>query len=202
MNAPERPAAAADRSAHLAGLLARVALADQRAFAELYRQTAAHLYAVAVRIVRDGAIAEEILQEAFVSVWHYAATYDTAKSQPLTWLTSIVRNRCLDQRRRHELDTVTLAPADDDDAPAWDIPSEGPTPVELLLSGADARSVRDCVEALDAGPRQAIALAFFQGLSHAELAAHLREPLGTVKSWIRRGLERLRRCLDAAGVGG
>jgi len=202
MNAPARPAAAADRSAHLAGLLARVALADQRAFAELYRHTAAHLYAVAVRIVRDGAIAEELLQEAFVSVWHYAATYDTAKSQPLTWLTSIVRNRCLDQRRRRELDTVTLAPADDDDAPAWDIPSEGPTPVELLLSGADARSVRDCVEALDAGPRQAIALAFFQGLSHAELAAHLREPLGTVKSWIRRGLERLRRCLDAAGVGG
>ena len=201
-NAPERPAAAADRSAQLAALLARVALADQRAFAELYRQTSAHLYAVAVRIVRDGAIAEEILQEAFVSVWHYAATYDAAKSQPLTWLTSIVRNRCLDQRRRREVDTVSLAPAADDDAPAWDIAAEGPTPVELLLSGAQARSVRDCVDALDAGPKQAIALAFFQGLSHAELAAHLREPLGTVKSWIRRGLERLRRCLDAAGVAG
>jgi RNA polymerase sigma-70 factor (ECF subfamily) len=200
-NAPERPAAAADRSAQLAALLARVALADQRAFAELYRLTSAHLYAVAVRIVRDGAIAEEILQEAFVGVWHYAATYDVAKSQPLTWLTSIVRNRCLDQRRRRELDTVSLAPATDDDAP-WDIAGEGPTPVELLLSSAQARSVRDCVDALDAGPKQAIALAFFQGLSHAELAAHLREPLGTVKSWIRRGLERLRRCLDAAGVAG
>jgi RNA polymerase sigma-70 factor (ECF subfamily) len=202
MNVPERAAAAAGRNTQLATLLARVALADQRAFAQLYRQTGAHLYAVAVRILRDGALAEEILQEAFVSVWHYAATYDAAKSQPLTWLTSIVRNRCLDQRRRRELDTVTLAPADDDDAPAWEIPSGGPSPVELLLSGADARSVRDCVDALDAGPRQAIALAFFQGLSHAELAAHLREPLGTVKSWIRRGLERLRHCLDAAGVTG
>ena len=202
MNAPERPAAAADRSAQLAALLARVALADQRAFAELYRKTSAHLYAVAVRIVRDGAIAEEILQEAFVSVWHYAATYDAAKSQPLTWLTSIVRNRCLDQRRRREVDTVSLAPATDDDAQTLDVAAEGPTPVELLLSGAQARSVRDCVDALEAGPKQAIALAFFQGLSHAELAAHLREPLGTVKSWIRRGLERLRRCLDAAGVAG
>ena len=201
-DAPERPAAAADRSVQLVALLARVALADQRAFAEVYRHTSAHLYAVAVRIVRDGAVAEEILQEAFVSVWHYAATYDAAKSQPLTWLTSIVRNRCLDQRRRRELDTVSLAPATDDDAPGWDIAAEGPTPVELLLSGAQARSVRDCVDALDAGPKQAIALAFFQGLSHAELAAHLREPLGTVKSWIRRGLERLRRCLDAAGVTG
>jgi RNA polymerase sigma-70 factor, ECF subfamily len=60
--------------------------------------------------------------------------------------------------------------------------------------------VRDCIDGLDAGPKQAIALAFFQGLSHGELAAHLREPLGTVKSWVRRGLERLRGCLDAAGV--
>jgi RNA polymerase sigma factor (sigma-70 family) len=159
-------------------------------------------HALAMHGLERVAIAEEILQEAFVSVWHYAATYDAAKSQPLTWLTSIVRNRCLDQRRRREVDTVSVAHASDDDAPARDIAAEGPTPVELLLAGAQARSVRDCVEALDAGPRQAIALAFFQGLSHAELAAHLREPLGTVKSWIRRGLERLRRCLDAAGVAG
>ena len=192
----------ADRSASLAAALARVALGDQRAFAELYRQTGAHLYAVALRIVRDGAVAEEILQEAFVSVWHHAASYDAAKSQPITWLTSIVRNRCLDQLRRREIDTVNLAGDDDEDAPAWDPPSGGPTPVDLLLAGADARSVRDCVDTLEPGPKQAIALAFFQGLSHGELAAHLREPLGTVKSWVRRGLEKLRRCLDAAGVAG
>ena len=192
----------ADRSASLATALARVALGDQSAFAELYRQTGAHLYAVALRIVRDGAVAEEILQEAFVSVWHHAGSYDAAKSQPITWLTSIVRNRCLDQLRRREVDTVTLASSDDEDAPAWDPPSGGPTPVDLLLAGADARSVRDCVETLEPGPKQAIALAFFQGLSHGELAAHLREPLGTVKSWVRRGLEKLRRCLDAAGVAG
>jgi RNA polymerase sigma-70 factor (ECF subfamily) len=79
-------------------------------------------------------------------------------------------------------------------------PSDGPTPVEMLLSAADSRSVRDCVETLDGGSKQAIALAFFHGLSHGELAAHLREPLGTVKSWVRRGLEKLRRCLDAAGA--
>ena len=70
----------------------------------------------------------------------------------------------------------------------------------MLLSGADARAVGACVEALEPGQKQAIALAFFQGLSHSELAQHLREPLGTVKSWIRRGLERLRACLDGAGV--
>ena len=191
-----------ERSAQLAALLARVALGDQRAFAEVYRQSAAHLYGVAVRIVRDGPIAEEILQEAFVSVWHHAGSYDAARSQPITWLTSIVRNRCLDQRRRRELDTVTLAGSDDDDAPAWDLPSEGPGPVDLLLAGAQARSVRDCVDALEPAQKQAVALAFFQGLSHGELAAHMRVPLGTVKSWVRRGLEKLRRCLDAAGAGG
>jgi RNA polymerase sigma-70 factor (ECF subfamily) len=191
------PAAVSERSARLAALLARVGVADQRAFRSLYRETSAHLYAVAQRIVRDGAVAEEILQEAYVSVWHHAGTYDAARSQPLTWLTSIVRNRCLDQLRRRDLDTVTLAP--DEDGAELELPDAGPTPGELLLAGAEAQSVRDCVEALDAGPRQAIALAYFQGLSHLELASHLREPLGTVKSWVRRGLERLRRCLDGAG---
>ena len=188
------------RSDKLAALLARTALGDQRAFAELYALASAHLYAVAIRIMRDGAIAEEMLQEAFVSVWHHAGTYDAAKSQPITWLTSIVRNRCLDRLRRREVDTETLTPRDDDEAPAWEPPSEGPTPVELLLAAADARALRGCLDGLEPGPRQAIALAFFRGLSHRELAAHLREPLGTVKSWVRRGLATLRRCLDAAGA--
>jgi RNA polymerase sigma-70 factor, ECF subfamily len=190
--------AVSDRSATLAQLLAKVALADQRAFAELYRQTASHLYAVALRILREPAAAEEVLQEVYVSIWHHAGTYVAAKSQPLTWLTSIARNRCLDQLRRRELDTFPLSGAGDDE-PAFDLPSDSPTPAELLLASAEAKSVRDCVDALDAGPKQAIALAFFQGLSHAELAAHLHEPLGTVKSWVRRGLERLKRCLDGAG---
>jgi len=202
MAGSDRSTEAAERGAQLAALLARTALGDQRAFAEIYRQTGAHLYAVAVRIVRNGSLAEEILQEAFVSVWHHAGAYEAAKSQPITWLVSIVRNRCLDLLRKREVDTVTLTGANDEDAASFDIPSEGPTPVDLLLAGADARAVRTCVDGLDPGPRQAIALAFFQGLSHGELAAHLREPLGTVKSWVRRGLEKLRHCLDAAGVGG
>jgi RNA polymerase sigma-70 factor (ECF subfamily) len=183
----------------LGALLARTALADQAAFADLYRRTSAQLFAVALRILRDRAAAEEILQEAYVSVWHRAGTYDAAKSQPLTWLVSIVRHRCLDQIRRRDLDTVSLAPVDDD-APEVDIASAGPTPIELLLEGAAARSVRACVEALEGSQKQAIALAFYQGLTHAELAIHLRQPLGTVKSWVRRGLERLKRCLDQAGV--
>ena len=142
--------------------------------------------------------AEEILQEAYVNVWHHAGSYEAAKSQPLTWLTTIVRNRCLDQVRRRELATVPLTP-EDDDAPRHELPSDAMTPAEMLQAGAEAASVRDCMEALDAGPKQAIALAFYRGLSHAELAAHLRAPLGTVKSWVRRALARLKNCLDRAG---
>jgi RNA polymerase sigma-70 factor (ECF subfamily) len=191
-------APATEKSVRLAALLARVALGDQAAFAEFYEITSSHLYGVALRILRDPPAAEEILQEAYVNVWHHAGSYETAKSQPLTWLTTIVRNRCLDQMRRRELDTVTLT-SDDDDAPMYDVQSDAMTPAEMLIAGAEARSVKDCVETLDAGPKQAIALAFYQGLSHSELADHLRQPLGTVKSWVRRGLERLKSCLDRAG---
>jgi RNA polymerase sigma factor (sigma-70 family) len=190
------PAKQLERNARLMELLARTALKDQPAFAELYRLTSPHLYAVALRILRESAAAEEVLQESFVNIWHHAGSYVAAKSQPLTWLTSIVRNRCLDHLRRREVETVTM----DDEEDGVTIAAEDPTPLEMLLSGADARAVRGCVEALEPGQKQAIALAFFQGLSHSELSRQLREPLGTVKSWVRRGLDRLRDCLDRAGV--
>jgi RNA polymerase sigma-70 factor (ECF subfamily) len=194
------PQAASDaRNARLADLLARVAMADQRAFAELYQLTTSHLFGVALRIVRDRPVAEEILQEAFVNIWSHAGSYAAARSRPLTWLTAVVRNRCLDHVRHREVSTVTLS-VDGDDAATHDVASTDPTPVELLLSGASAQSVRHCVERLEGATRQAIALAFFQGMSHAELATHLGQPLGTVKSWVRRGLERLKGCLDALGV--
>ncbi|MGH8714745.1 MAG: sigma-70 family RNA polymerase sigma factor [Casimicrobiaceae bacterium] len=190
------PAKQLERSARLTELLARTALADPSAFEQLYRLTSSHLYGVALRILRESAAAEEVLQESFVNVWHHAGSYVAARSQPMTWLTSIVRNRCLDRLRRHDVETVTI----DDEEHGMAIADPSPTPLELLLSGADARAVKRCVEALDAGQKQAIALAFFQGLSHSELARHMQQPLGTVKSWVRRGLERLKTCLDGAGV--
>ncbi len=190
------PARQLERNARLMELLARTALSDPNAFAELYRLTSSHLYAVALRILREPPAAEEALQESFVNVWNHARSYVAARSQPLTWLTSIVRNRCLDQLRRREVETVSL----DDDEPL-EVAAGSPTPLEMLFSGADARAVGACVKTLEAEQKQAIALAFFQGLSHGEVAKHLRQPLGTVKSWIRRGLQRLRACLDAAGAG-
>ena len=184
------------RSARLADLLARTALSDQQAFAELYRLTSSHLYAVALRILRVSGAAEEVLQESYVNIWHHAGSYVAAKSQPLTWMTSIVRNRCLDQMRRREVDTVTI----DDEEQGMMLADDRPSPIDMLLSSADALAVRSCVERLEAGQKQAIALAFYQGLSHSELSLYLRQPLGTVKSWVRRGLERLKACLDDAGL--
>jgi RNA polymerase sigma factor (sigma-70 family) len=184
------------RSARLADLLARTALSDQQAFAELYRLTSPHLYAVALRILRVSGPAEEVLQESYVNIWHHAGSYVAAKSQPLTWMTSIVRNRCLDQMRRREVDTVAI----DDEDPGMMLADDRPSPIDMLLASADALAVRSCVERLEAGQKQAIALAFYQGLSHSELASHLRQPLGTVKSWVRRGLEHLKACLDGAGL--
>lgn len=190
------PAKQLERSARLMELLARTAMSDQKAFADLYRLTSSHLYAVALRILRESAAAEEILQESFVNIWHHAGSYVAGKSQPLTWLTSIVRNRCLDQLRRREVDTITM----DDEEQQMTFADDSPSPLDLLVTGADARAVKGCVEGLDAGQKQAIALAFYQGLSHSELAQHLAQPLGTVKSWVRRGLERLRACLEAVGA--
>ena len=186
-----------DRDARLTQLLARTALADQAAFSELYRLTAPHLYGVALRILREPAQAEELLQDAFVSIWHHAGSYAAAKAKPRTWLAAIVRNRCLDQLRRRQPDTVTMTR--DEDESDMEFEDMGPTPEAMLLAGADAQSIRACVDGLEGGQKQAISLAFVRGMSHAELAQHLRQPLGTVKSWVRRGLERLRKCLEASG---
>src|SRR5215467_366246 len=95
---------------------------------ELYRLSSPHLYAVALRILREAAAAEEVLQESFVNVWHHAGSYVAARRQPLTWLTSIVRNRCLDQLRRREVETVTM----DDEEDGVSVAAEGPTALEML----------------------------------------------------------------------
>jgi RNA polymerase sigma-70 factor (ECF subfamily) len=178
----------------LAGLLARCALRNQAAFAELYRATAPKLFGVAVRILRREDWAEEVLQECYVSVWNHAADYAASKSAPMTWMTSIVRNRCLDWLRRPHPESG--GEEYDIAAEAWH--DEGPGPLEQLVASVEANALARCMGQLESKQRQSIMLAFFHGLSHSELAAHMRQPLGTVKTWVRRGLERLRGCLNAA----
>lgn len=179
--------------ARLAGLLSRTALGDRRAFAELYEATRSKLFAVSLRIVRERSLAEEALQDSYVNVWNHAAGYAQAKSAPLTWMTAIVRNRSLDIVRR------TREQPDVDDTLTASLVDESASPTREAEERADAHSLRHCLEDLEAEQRQSIALAFYHGLSHSELAAHMGKPLGTVKTHIRRGLAKLRDCLARAG---
>jgi RNA polymerase sigma-70 factor (ECF subfamily) len=196
------------RSVELSKLLARAGLGDRTAFQALYRATASHLYAVVLRINRDRAQAEDVLQEVYVNVWRSASGFDAAQGQPLTWLTSIARNRAIDSLRRRQAQpqtqSTTVARDDDDEHDMLDDhASDEPGPLDLLTQAADARAVRGCVEQLSSAQRQSVALAFYDGLSHAEIAEQLRQPLGTVKSWVRRALAALKQCLDrAAGTAG
>jgi RNA polymerase sigma-70 factor, ECF subfamily len=172
-------------------LLARTALGDRAAFRELYQATASKLFGVALRILRREDWAEEVLQECYVSFWRHARDYNAGRAAPMTWMTSIVRNRCLDWLRRPNPEPL-------DDEALQEIESDNPGPLAELEKGRDTAALARCLRGLEAKQRQAIALAFFDGLSHAELAQHLREPLGTVKTWVRRGLLRLRSCLEPA----
>jgi RNA polymerase sigma-70 factor (ECF subfamily) len=132
------------------------------------------------------------LQDSFVSIWNHASDYAQARSAPMTWMTAIVRNRSLDIIRR------TREEPDIDEALTANLADERASPAREAEDRADARRLRRCLGELDAGERQSIALAFFHGLSHSELAGHLRRPLGTVKTQVRRGLLKLKDCLMRA----
>jgi RNA polymerase sigma-70 factor (ECF subfamily) len=188
------PSDTADR---LAALLAAAALGDRAAFAALYRETSPKLFAVSLRIVRERQLAEEVLQDSFVAIWNHASDYARAKSAPTTWMAAIVRNRSLDVLRRgaHEVEDV-------DEALASTLVDASAAPARDAERAAQEHSIRECLGELEADQRQSIALAFFHGLSHSELARHLGKPLGTVKTHVRRGLLRLRDCLVRAGLEG
>jgi RNA polymerase sigma-70 factor (ECF subfamily) len=193
-----------DRSLELSGLLARAGLGDRAAFATLYELTSAHLLGVVMRIQRDRALAEDILQEVYVNVWRAAQSFDAAQSQPLTWLTSVARNRAIDSLRRAQAQpqlktNITTTSNDDEETDVYDtVADDAPGPLDLLSRASDARALAACMQGLSAQQRQSVALAFFDGLSHAEVAETMRQPLGTVKSWVRRALMSLKSCLDSA----
>jgi len=179
-------------AAQLTGLLAACARRDQAALGRLYQLTSAKLFGVALRILKRDDWAEDVLQECYLRIWDHAQDYRAGLAAPMTWMTSIVRNRCLDWLRRPKFEV-----ADEEGAIAEATASDSPGPLAQLERSGDAAAIARCLKGLDAKQRQAIALAFYDGLSHSELASHLREPLGTVKTWVRRGLLRLKSCLEA-----
>lgn len=180
-------------------LLQGVAAGDQASFRELYQRSASRLLGVAVRLLGDRQRAEDVLQEAFVSIWHHAATFSPEKAQAMTWMNAIVRNRALNVMRGAPISFVpirqTNADGEDEDL---ELPDERDGPLDNLLQRCDDRLLTNCLERIEEGPRQTLLLAYYDGLTHIQLAERLGRPLGTIKAWVRRSLDRLRLCLEAA----
>ncbi len=170
-------------------LLQRCASRDRAAFRRLYDLWAARLHGVAARITGQSSLAADATHDAFVQVWQHAGRFDPARGSPDAWLVSLVRYRALDIVRQRGREVAGYEPEEQAD--------ESPDALSQLMGSAEGVALQRCLDRLDPERRRLVVLAFINGLSHPDLAARLRMPIGTVKSSIRRGLLALRGCLDA-----
>lgn len=198
---PALPMDPADLS--LIALIDRVAarLADrarqrdsERALRELYELTSSRLYGLAVKVVSNREGAEDVLQEAFVQIWRSAGDYRATLSPPLAWMGLIVRSRALDYLRRRAAERADRT-QELDEAIADTVAGDAPDPLDTTQASERASALHDCLRKLEARQREVLSLAYLRDLSHGELAGQLKLPLGTVKTWIRRGLDQLRGCM-------
>ncbi len=170
----------------------RLAQGDRNALEEIYRATSVKLFGICLRILGDRKEAEDALQEVYVNLWRRAGRYDPERASPITWLATFARNRAIDRlrsgRSRRRAAPVEAAALLADDRLAAD---------EALIDAEREARIHLCLDQLEDRQRDSIRTAFFEGATYAELAERRAVPLGTVKSWIRRGLARLKTCLEA-----
>ncbi|WP_309612098.1 sigma-70 family RNA polymerase sigma factor [Sphingomonas sp.] len=191
VHAPASPTADPAARAALVEALVATGREDRAAFRTLYRLTSAKLFGVCLRICQDRSAAEDVLSDVYLLIWRRAGAYEPGRASPITWLATIARNRAIDWRRSAANRPSTSL----DDAP--DVADEQPSAVDRLLRSEEDSRLHLCLDQLDDKQRRAIHTAFFDGLTYAELAERDSVPLGTMKSWVRRGLHRLKDCLDA-----
>lgn len=183
---PSASPAAAER---LEELLQRVAQRDRRAFARLYEVTSAKLYGTVLRILRERGRTDDIVQEVYVTIWQKASQFQPSRASAIAWMTAIARHAAIDERRR--LPAVPHASEE-----ALDLtPSDAPGGREHAEREQEARRLHACLEELEAGRRDLVRLAYLDGWSRAELAAHVEQPVNTVKTWLHRALKQLKGCL-------
>jgi RNA polymerase sigma-70 factor, ECF subfamily len=182
--------AAATTPEDLAQLMARVAAGERAALRELYDATSAKLFAVCLRILSDREEAEDVLQEVYVTIWRRADRFDSARAGVMAWVATIARNRSIDRLRARG----PMAHADQIED--HEIADGGVSAEALLVVAGEVRRLHDCLSQLDDRTRDVIRTAFFDGVTYEALARRMDAPLGTVKSWIRRGLARLKSCLE------
>lgn len=182
-------ATAAERD-ELNELLSQAGRSDGKAFAELYRRTSSMLFGVCLRMLRDRGEAEEVLQETYTTVWRRADGFDSKKGSAMTWLIALSRNKAIDRLRQHREELL-------DDPSALDATAdERPEPAADAEAGQEYLRLQQCLDELETQQRDSVREAFFTGATYNELAIRCKVPLGTMKSWIRRGLMQLRTCLD------
>lgn len=177
------------RRGELVALLGAVGGGDQAAFAALYDRTSAKLYGVCVRLLGQGPEADEVLQDVYVTVWRKAERFDAGKASPITWLAVIARNKAIDRLRSRRMATDTIDHASE-------VADDRPSALDLIEESQDRDRLTACVEELDDRPQAMIRAAFLDGCTYSSLASREDVPLGTMKSWIRRALIKLRECLE------
>jgi RNA polymerase sigma-70 factor (ECF subfamily) len=171
--------------------LKAIAAGDRSALEIVYRRTSAKLFGICLRILGDRTEAEDALQEVYVSLWRRADSYDPTRSSPISWLATFARNRAIDRLRS----SSRLRRAEDI-AEAAEVPDGSPGAFELVAGEQERQRLAGCIDLLEERQRSAIRSAFFDGFTYAELAARGGTPLGTMKSWVRRGLAQLKSCLE------
>lgn len=180
--------------ADLIALLDRVAHHDHAALKELYERCSGKLFGLAVRVVSQREGAEDVLQEAFLTIWRVAGDYRASLSPPMAWMGLIVRSRGLDFLRRRTAERSHLT-QELDEAIADTLAGDSPNPMDTAHASEQAWALHQCLGQLENRQREVFSLAYIRDLSHSELSAQLKLPLGTVKTWIRRGLDQLRLCM-------
>ena len=174
----------------LAPLMPRIAQGDRKALRALYDATSAKLFAVCLRILSDREESEDVLQDVYVTIWRRADRFDPARASVAAWISTIARNRAIDRLRARG----PLARAEPIEA--LEIADDQPGADARLMAVDDATRLEGCLGELDDRTRTVIRTAFFEGVTYEALAQRMEAPLGTVKSWIRRGLARLKGCLE------
>ncbi|SNY90905.1 RNA polymerase sigma-70 factor, ECF subfamily [Cohaesibacter sp. ES.047] len=174
----------------ISDLIVRVALHDRAAFAALYQATSAKLFGICLRVLKDRAESEEVLQEAYVKIWNSASRFAITSNSPISWLAAIARNHAIDRLRARRPDPVEL----DEDLAGAD---ESPDPERLLISAETGSQIEACLEELETQRAGAVRGAYLDGDSYQELAERFSVPLNTMRTWLRRSLISLRKCLEA-----
>ena len=175
-------------------LIDRMANRDEAALKALYDTTSAKLFGLAFRVVNKREWAEDVLQEAYMHIWRAAVDYRASLSPPMAWMGLIVRSRALDFLRRRAAERMHLT-QELDEVLSDTLEGDSPNPMNTALASEQAWALQQCLNQLDNKQREVVSLAYLRDLSHSDLAEQLKLPLGTVKTWIRRGLEQLRGCM-------